>query len=75
MALCYYEVGEFQLALEVLEPTENNNLSRLKVEEPISVPEIDDIMSVCYYLFIYFLFQRRGINIYILVIIWFLIVV
>ncbi|XP_068240729.1 cell division cycle protein 16 homolog [Palaemon carinicauda] len=46
VALCYFEVGEFQSALEVLEPTENNNLSRLKAEEPLSVPEIDDTMSV-----------------------------
>ncbi|KAK8721511.1 hypothetical protein OTU49_012755 [Cherax quadricarinatus] len=46
MALCHYEVGEFHAALDMLERTDNNNISRIKADrEPVSVPEIDDTMS------------------------------
>ncbi|XP_042887701.1 cell division cycle protein 16 homolog [Penaeus japonicus] len=47
VALCYYEVGEYHSALDILERSENNNVSRIKAEgEAIAVPEIDDTMSI-----------------------------
>ncbi|ROT71193.1 putative cell division cycle protein 16-like [Penaeus vannamei] len=47
VALCYYEVGEYHSALDILERSENNNVSRIKTEgEAIAVPEIDDTMSI-----------------------------
>lgn len=47
VALCYYEVGEYHSAFDILERSENNNVSRIKAEgEAIAVPEIDDTMSV-----------------------------
>lgn len=47
VALCHFEVGEYPSALNILEHNDNNNVSPSKVEgEPLSVPEIDDVMSV-----------------------------
>ncbi|XP_037790277.1 cell division cycle protein 16 homolog [Penaeus monodon] len=47
VALCYYEVGEYHSAFDILERSENNNVSRIKAEgEAIAVPEIDDTMSI-----------------------------
>ncbi|KAK8395649.1 hypothetical protein O3P69_005634 [Scylla paramamosain] len=46
VALCHYEVGEYPSALNILEHNDNNNMSPSKVKgEPLSVPEIDDVMS------------------------------
>ncbi|KAG0719160.1 Cell division cycle protein 16 [Chionoecetes opilio] len=46
VALCHYEVGEYPSALNILEHNDNNNVLSGKVEgEPLSVPEIDDVMS------------------------------
>ncbi|XP_063589171.1 cell division cycle protein 16 homolog [Penaeus indicus] len=47
VALCYYEVGEYHSAFDILDRSENNNVSRIKAEgEAIAVPEIDDTMSI-----------------------------
>ncbi|CAL4061020.1 unnamed protein product, partial [Meganyctiphanes norvegica] len=46
-ALCHFEVQEFQNALNLLEGSENNNISQLKSDtEILNVPEIDDVMSI-----------------------------
>ncbi|KAK3888761.1 hypothetical protein Pcinc_007234 [Petrolisthes cinctipes] len=43
-ALCHYEIGEYQAALDVLDPTDNNNISQ--TQPIINVPEIDDTMPI-----------------------------